>query len=80
VTTTEHRTNQDLAAWLMGSIFRAFHCNGCGRPIIAARTEWLNPVYVWAITARLGTPIVAHCPYIHCDNGITQHSTAVASH
>ncbi|ADB31172.1 hypothetical protein Kfla_2090 [Kribbella flavida DSM 17836] len=76
----QHRPDQDLAAWLTGSIYRAFRCNGCGRPIVAARTEWLHPTYVRSITARLGTPMVAHCSYQHCDNGITQHSEPVTSH
>ncbi|TWD78955.1 hypothetical protein FB561_0002 [Kribbella amoyensis] len=80
MTTTSNRANQDLAAWLMGSIFRAFHCNGCGRPIVAARIEWLNPVYVWSLAVQLGIPIVAHCPYLRCGNGITQHSAPVISH
>jgi hypothetical protein len=76
----QYRIDLDLAAWLLGSIYRAFRCNGCGRPIVATHTDWHHPVYVWILTTQLGTPIVAHCPYLHCDNGITQQSAPVTSH
>jgi hypothetical protein len=80
VTTHQHRADQDLAAWLLASTYRAFRCDGCQQPIVVTRTDWLHPIYVWAYIARTGIPLVAHCPYRHCTSGITQHSTPVTSH
>jgi hypothetical protein len=80
VTTSHHQPVQDLAAWLLASTYRAFHCDGCHQPIVVTRTDWLHPVYIWAHTPRDGIPLVAHCPYRRYTSGITQHSTPVTSH
>ena len=74
------RADQDLAAWLFASIYRAFRCDGCLQPIVVTHSNWLHPVYVWSRTARTGIPLVAACPYRRCISGITQHSTPVTSH
>jgi hypothetical protein len=80
VSTDHHRSDHDLAAWLLASTYRAFCCDGCHQPIVVTRTDWLHPVYVWSRTARTGIPLVAPCPYRRCISGITQVSTPVTSH
>jgi hypothetical protein len=69
--------DQQLAGWLTGSSYRAFHCEGCTRPIVVARIQWRHPVYILTLTAELGAGVVAHCAYQRCRSGIAQHSTPV---
>ena len=72
--------DHQLAAWLIGSTYRAFHCDGCSRPIVVTLLDWRNPVYVWHATTRHGVEFVARCPYGHCAQGITRQSVPVKSY